>query len=259
MIPAGFTGVETQLWLWMLAMVRPGASLLVAPLFGSATVPVQLRVIVALAIGVAAVDGGFVALPDDGPVSVAALLLVAGEVVLGAALGLAVQIGYAAASVAGELIGNAMGLGFASMIDPTTSQSNPALSQLLSMVTAFLFFTSNGHLRLIEAIFTSYAAMPPGVALPRGQMQALVEFGGAIFSAGLAIALPVGFAIVLIQLLMGFLARSSPQLNLFSVGLPAATIAGILLLAIGLPTMASTMASSLAQGLSMADRIAGQR
>ena len=43
MIPAGFAGVEDQLWLWMVAMIRPGAAFLAAPIFGAAFVPVQLR------------------------------------------------------------------------------------------------------------------------------------------------------------------------------------------------------------------------
>ena len=52
MMPAGFTGVEATLWLWMVAMIRPGAAFLAAPIFSAPFVPVQLRLVIALAIGI---------------------------------------------------------------------------------------------------------------------------------------------------------------------------------------------------------------
>src|SRR5690349_19849349 len=112
MMPEGFAGVEAQLWLWLVAMIRPGAAFLVAPVFCAAFVPVQLRLIISLAVGIPALAATDFVLPADGLVSIAGFLLVAGEVIAGLAIGFAVQIGYSAALVAGEVVGNAMGLGF---------------------------------------------------------------------------------------------------------------------------------------------------
>jgi flagellar biosynthetic protein FliR len=77
-----------------------------------------------------------------------------------------------------------------------------------------------------------------------------------LFAAGLSIALPVGFALILVQLVMGMLARSAPQLNLFSVGIPAALLAGIVLLAIAAPVIGDGIIDVLGQGLGEARRIA---
>jgi flagellar biosynthesis protein FliR len=122
-IPPGFEGVEAQLWLWMIAMIRPGAAFLAAPVFGAQSVPVQLRLVVALAIGIPALDQVPFVLPEHGIASIAGGALVIGEVLAGLALGFAVQIGFAAAMLAGEVIGNAMGLGFAGMVDPNSGAS----------------------------------------------------------------------------------------------------------------------------------------
>ena len=54
MIPQGLAGVETQLWLWMIAMIRPGAAFIAAPVFGAPQVPAQVRAVVALALGIPA-------------------------------------------------------------------------------------------------------------------------------------------------------------------------------------------------------------
>jgi flagellar biosynthetic protein FliR len=257
MIPAGFAGVETQLWLWMVAMIRPGAAFLAAPVFGASFVPVQLRLIIALAIGIPALGATNFVLPVEGLASIEGFLLVAGEVMVGLALGFAVQIGFSAAVLAGETIGNAMGLGFASMMDPASGQQNPMLGQFLAIMATFLFLAIGGHLALAATIVESYRALPPGDAwLSAESIHGLVLFGGVLFAAGLSIALPVGFAILLVQVVMGMLARSAPQLNLFSVGLPAALLAGIVLLAIAAPVMGEAIVGVLQQGLQESRRLA---
>jgi len=257
MIPQGLAGVETQLWLWMIAMIRPGAAFIAAPVFGAPQVPLQLRAVVALAIGVPALANTPFVLPVGGVVSVAGFVLVAGEVLAGLALGFAVQIGFSAAMVAGEVIGNAMGLGFAAMVDPASGAPSPAVSQFLSLMAVFLFLSTGGHLQLAAIIVESYHALPPGEAwLGAKSVQGLVLFGGDLFAAGLAIALPVGFAIILVQLVMAMLARSAPQMNIFSVGLPATLMAGLVLMAIAAPVMADGITAAIQRGLAEARLLA---
>ena len=257
MIPAGFAGVEAQLWLWMVAMIRPGAAFLAAPVFGASFVPVQLRLIIALAIGIPALSATNFVLPAEGLASINGFMMVAGEIMAGLAIGFAVQIGFSAAILAGETIGNTMGLGFASMMDPATGQQNPMLGQFLTILATFLFLAIGGHLALAATIVESYRALPPGEAwLSSESIRGLVLFGGVLFAAGLSIALPVGFAILLVQIVMGMLARSAPQLNLFSVGMPAALLAGIVLLAIAAPVMGEAIVGVLHQGLQESRRLA---
>lgn len=260
MFPSGFVGVENQLWIWLIAMIRPGAALLAAPIFGARGVPVQLRLILSLAIGMAAMNSVVFQLPPGGIASFAGILLVMGEVLAGLAMGFALQLGFASAFVAGETIGNAMGLGFASMIDPQSGQSTQVVGQFLAIVSIFLLLGMNGHLLLISYVVQSYQALPPGGAmLSNDVLYGLVMFGGALLGAGLTIALPVGFALILIQLVMGMLARSAPSLNLFAVGIPVALFAGLVLLAVAAPIMGQGIADSLRQGLDQAQIIAGGR
>lgn len=256
-MPEGFAAIEHSLWLWMVAMIRPGACLAAAPIFNAAFVPVQLRIIVALAIGLPALGATGFTLPPEGLASMAGFGLIAGEVIVGIALGFAVQIGFSAALVAGEVIGNAMGLGFAAMVDPTSGQQNPVVGQFLSILATLLFLSINGHLALAATVVESYRALPPGEAwLSAESVNGLVMFGGVLFSAGLSIALPVAFAIVLVQILMGMLARSAPQLNLFAVGFPAALLAGIVLLAIAAPVIGEGIMGAIDLGLEQSQRIA---
>lgn len=258
MFAPGFAGIETQLWIWLIAMIRPGAAFLAAPIFGARSVPVQVRMIVSLGLGMAALNSVHITLPVGGVASFSGILLVVGEVLAGLAMGFAVQIGYSAAFVAGETIANVMGLGFAAMVDPQSGSSTQVVGQFLTIIATFLMLSMDGHLMLASYIVQSYKAMPPGGPLMSNDaIYDLVLFGGSLLGAGLTIALPVGFALILIQLVMGMLARSAPSLNLFAVGMPVALISGLLLLAIGAPVMGQGIEASLRAGLDRAQQIAG--
>ena len=257
LFPAGFADLEAQLWLWLVAMIRPGAAFLAAPVFGMAAVPVQLRLVVSLAVGMAGLATVPFQLPADGVASVVGAAMVIGEVLAGLAIGFAVQIGFSAAMLAGETISNTMGRGFAARTEPLSGASTPALGQLLSILATFLFLSTGGHLTLARIIVESYRALPVGAALPSAtSLQGLALFGGDLFAAGLAIALPVGFALVLVQLVMGMLARSAPAMNLFAVGLPATLLAGLILLAIAAPQIGEGIVQAIGRGIAEAQHIA---
>lgn len=256
MIPAGLENVEQQFLVWMVAMIRPGAAFLAAPMFGASSVPVQLRLVLALAIGIPSTTAANMTLPTAGIVSIPGLFMIVAEVVAGLALGFVIQIAFAAALVAGEAISNAMGLGFASMADPSTGASSPAVGQFLSMLAMFLFLAADGHLALVAIIAESYRALPPGAAwLSFITIGGIIKFGSLAFAAGLSIALPVGFALVLVQIIMAMIARSAPTLNLFAVGMPAALLAGILLLGMATPVMADTISHTIRAALDKAEAI----
>ncbi len=258
MIAPGFAGIEAQLWLWLIAMIRPGACFIAAPVFGAAAVPVQVRIIISLAVGMAALNTVHIVLPPGGVASIAGVALVAGEVMAGLALGFAVQLGYSAAYIGGEIISNAMGLGMATMVDPISGTSTPVLGNLLSMISTFIFLAMDGHLLLIRYVVASYTALPPGGGLmPATAFGAIVTFGGTMIAAGVTIALPIAFTLILVQIIMGVLARTAPALNLFAVGLPATLLAGLVLLAIGAPVIGEGITDSLRGGLDLAQQLAG--
>ena len=260
MIAPGFAGVETQLWIWLIAMIRPGAAFLAAPVFGAPAMPLQLRLIRSLALGMAALNSVAIQLPHDGVASFEGVMLVAGEVLTGLAMGFAVQIGYSAAFVAGEAIANTMGLGFAAMVDPGSGQGTQAVGQFLSILSTFLLLAMDGHLLLVSFVVQSYKALPPGAAmLSNDAVWHMIQFGGSLLGAGVTIALPVGFALVLVQIVMGMLARTAPALNLFAVGMPMAVMAGLVLLAMAVPVMGEGITIALKSGLEQARAISEGR
>ena len=257
MIPAGFAGVDAMLATAMVAAIRPGAAFIAAPIFGANAVPVQLRLVVALGLALPMVNRSE-AITADVLLSLGGLLMVVQEIIIGVAIGSACQVAYAAALMAGETIGNAMGLGFAVMVDPLTSQQSNAVSQWMGVVATLIFLSVDGHLLLAATIAESYRTLPVGGGLPGDFAGPVVALGSMLFAAGVAIAIPVASAILLVQLCFAMLSRTAPQLNLFAVGLPASLMAGLLLFAIALPAMGDAIGEATERSLDRSATIAGQ-
>lgn len=247
--------IEPQLWALLFTMVRVGAAFVAAPVFGAVSVPFNVRVLLTGAIGVLSMN----AVPIQAPGEVFALatfLAVAAEVLVGLALGFILQIAFAAPLVASEVIGVSMGLSFATAINPQTGQSTPALGQFLTILLTLLFLAVDGHLVLVELVVRSYELLPPGQAwLTPGKLQNIALFGGYAFLAGLLLALPVGFLLLCLNIVVGMLSRSAPALNLFAIGIPASLAMGVLALLVGMPAMGDYMLVIVREALDAAQTL----
>ncbi|OWK31262.1 flagellar biosynthetic protein FliR [Sphingomonas dokdonensis] len=244
--------IEPQLWALLFVMVRVGAAFVAAPVFGNVSVPLQVRVVLAGAIGVL-VLGMHDITPPPQVFAVATFLSIAAEALVGLALGFILQIAFAAPLIAGELIGGSMGIGFANMIDPNSGRSSPAIGQFLSILLTLLFLSIDGHLVLVDTVARSYTALPPGAAwMAPEQLRDIALFGGYAFFAGLLLALPVGFLLLCLNLVVGMISRSAPALNLFSIGLPASLAVGVIAMAAAFPAMGDYMLVVVREGLEAA-------
>ncbi len=247
--------IEPQIWALVFVMIRVGAALIAAPVFGNVSVPLPVRVSLSGAIGILVLGSNEV-VPPPQVFALATFLAIAAEALVGLALGFILQIAFAAPLIAGEVIGGSMGLGFANMIDPNSGRSTPAIGQFLSILMTLLFLSLDGHLVLVDMILKSYIALPPGAAwMGAAQLSDIAFFGGYAFLAGLLLALPVGFLLLCLNLIVGMLSRSAPALNLFSIGLPASLAVGVVAMAIAFPAMGEYMLVIVREGLAATESL----
>ena len=247
--------IEPQLWALIFVMVRIGAAFIAAPVFGAVGVPVMVRITLSGAIAVLVINTQAITPPAE-IFSATTLLAILGEALIGLAIGFVLQIAFAAPMLASELIGTSMGLGFASAVDPQNGRSSPALGQFLSILITLLFLAVNGHLVLVEMVVKSYQAMPPGAAwLAPGRLQGIALFGGYTFTAGLLLALPVGFLLLCLNLIIGMISRAAPSLNLFAIGLPAGLAVGVIALALAMPAMGDYLLVIIREALDAAQSL----
>lgn len=246
--------IEPQLWALLFAMVRIGAAFVAAPVFSAIAIPLPARIALAGAIGLLVVNVAHIQPPAE-IFSINTFLAVASEALIGLALGFVLQIAFAAPMVASEVIGMGMGLGFAAAMDPASGHPTPALGQFLTILLTLLFLAVDGHLVLVDLVVRSYEAMPPGEWLAPERLLGIAMFGGYAFLAGLLLALPVGFLLLCLNVVVGMLSRAAPALNLFAVGLPASLAVGVVAILLALPAMGDYLQVIIREGLEMMPKL----
>lgn len=224
-----------------LASLRIGAFLISSPFFGGSSVPLQVRIIMAVLLGVAVMTT--VEVPDwQAFAGLNGLQVILTELAIGISSGLILTIWFSAVLLAGEKIASSAGLGFAAQIDPDSGGQTPVVSKTFSLFLTVIFLSWNGHLLVLRAVAESYTYLPVG-AMPAFPVliQSGIAAAGSMFLAATIIMLPLTAFLMAINLVIGVITRSAPQLNLFSFGFPISMIGIFVLLYLWVDVLGGAM------------------
>lgn len=243
MILLGQDVIMKELVAFMLLAVRLGAMFAVAPVLSATAVSLPIRIALTMAITLALASS--VKVPDVDILSPIGTLTILREILLGLSIGLVFQLAFAAINMAGEQMAGAMGLGFAAMVDPQTGSQSPVISQFLSIMMTMIFLVTEGHHVMLRLLTASYEALPISTDFNADMFLGIVKAGTLMFSAALLIAAPVVFLIFLTNLIIGFMTRVAPQMNIFSIGFSITIFMGFAVLLVSMPTIGNGMSGLL--------------
>jgi flagellar biosynthetic protein FliR len=239
---------QLQLETWLAGLLLPFLRILAlfsaAPLLSHRSVPVRVRVAAAAVLAV--VVAPFAEVPAGlSLVSDAGLGLVVQQVLVGLTLGFAARLLFGIFEVAGEFIGLQMGFSFAGFFDPHGGTES-AVGSWLHTLSMALFLALNGHLLLVDALVGTFRTLPiGGDPLAILSLARLDRLGAEVFRLALALALPATMLMLFVHLVLGFVSRIAPQLNIFAVGFPVTLLAGMAALALGVQQMQQPLLGAL--------------
>lgn len=259
-----FPVTESEFLLWMtsalLVFFRLGAMLMVAPMLGALYVPVRIRLIFALSLSAAIVPilGPFSMLIE--PFSVPMIVVVAEQILIGLAIGFIFQLLFEAVVIGMQTVSMSMGLGFAIFVDNQSGVQVPTLGQFYTLIAMLIFLAMDGHLAMVQLVFESFEARPPGAGIVEpSEYIGIVNWGSEMFSGALRIALPAATALLIANISIGVVSRAAPQLNLFAVGLPFTMLVGFIVLMFSLTAMREAFVAVAKLAFEQAGLIAGLR
>lgn len=233
---------------YFLPFVRIGALLMTMPVIGTRVVPARARIVAAVLLTMMVV-------PILPPLQVApnlslgAGILILHELLIGIALGFGFQVVFQVFVLMGQFLAMKMGLGFASMNDPTNGVQTTVLSQFFLVMVTLTFIAVNGHLLLIEMLLQSFQSLPPShFQFTREQSFQVVNLGGWLFASALVMSLPVLTSLLVVNIAFGIMSRAAPQLNIFAIGFPFTLICGMFLVWLGLATFDMHFEDIMAEG-----------
>lgn len=216
---------------FLLVFARIGTMVMMLPGLGEMSVPVRVRLTVALVLAAVLLplhrQAYAVDLRSMGPV----LQMLFQELLIGAVLGLTARLTISALSVAGSVVAQQLGLGFVTTIDPMQGQQNVIVGNFLTLLGITLVFATDLHHLVIAALNDSYRLFSPGELLQFGDIAALMtRTVASAFKVGIQLAAPFLVFGLLFNLGLGVLSRLMPQMQVFFVGLPLSILLGFLIL-----------------------------
>ncbi len=236
---------------YVLVFFRLAGMMIYAPLFGSSRIPRRVKVLITaiLALSLAAI----VPAPAKLPETIWELTVgIAGEIMFGLAMGLAMSFTFIAVQWAGEIIGQQMGFNLAETFDPQFGSQGSLVGDLLFMLTLVIFLTipeqlgGPGHHALLRAVRSSFENLPLLSLGVNGRLLDLL-FGmlASTTTLALQLAAPMLVTMLIVDLALGLIGKTMPQFNIMSAGVTLRTVVGMVVLIFGIALTGTVVRDSL--------------
>lgn len=234
--------------------VRITGLLLFAPFFGSMSVSPQIKagLVVAFSVLLYPIASRRLMTLDLGHWPA----VVVGELLIGAAMGIATNLVFDAVQMAGQVLSIQMGFSLATLLDPQTQADSTVVAMFHQTIAMLIFLRMDVHLWLLEAIGRSFELLPPGAMhLTAAFTMLAVRAGGEVFVLGLQMAAPVFSATLLTDFALGLLGRASPNMPLMLLGPPVKMLLGLAVLFAALKYWPAMLANFFESSMNLSNHL----
>jgi flagellar biosynthetic protein FliR len=213
---------------FLLIFLRVAAIFTVSPVFGRKNVPSILKIMFSVLLAYILIG---VFPPPEGE-RVFNLFSYAleciKELIIGLTIGYITTMFFSIAFTAGQIIDIQTGFSMVQVFDPQFNSQMPIMGNLLNMMMMMSFFMVNGHHTLIRILAETFVYLPVGdITFNSAIALILVDIFVLTMTMALQIAMPVVVASFLMEVALGLILRTVPQMNMFVVGIPLKIIIGI--------------------------------
>lgn len=196
-------------------------------------IPAVVRVLLALSLSLWLADAR-PALTTDRLDEGGLLSLAAGELLVGMAIALSLQIAFAGILWAGRVLDVQAGFGLATLADPTTQNDQPLIGTILAYGAAALFFLTGAQYDLLAVWIASLEALPLGYALMAPDITAIGTLMGSAFFLSVGLVGAAMLTLFLVDIVIAFLSRTLPQMNMLLLSFQVKAMLSLVVLPISL-------------------------
>lgn len=227
--------------LFIVVFARLGGLMTTVPLISTYPIPVQVKTwfmasIAFIMFPLVMAKTGFQA-PTNIP-ELAMILLK--EFIIGYITGFIANVVFIGVEICANLISMQMGLTAAQALNPATGDQSPIFAQSYTILASFIFIGMNAYQWIFGAIFKSFQIIPPGYSffIDGHFTENVISLTSQMFSIGIGLALPIFSVLLVTDVLLGFVSKMMPKMNIFMVSLPIKIYLGLLLSIMLIPKLA---------------------
>ena len=223
---------------FLLIVVRVTSFIFIAPFFGMNNTPRRVKIGMGLAISIllyGIVDRTDLVFETE----IEYAIIVMREVICGLLIGLGAQLVTTVTVLAGYIVDIETGMSMAQVFDVNTRQQVSISSGIYQYSFLLMMIISGMYRYLLGALVDSFTLIPIGGAQFNSEklVSQMISFLGQYMSIGFRIALPIFCCILLLNAVLGVLAKVAPQMNMFAVGMQLKVLTGLSLLYISVFTL----------------------
>lgn len=216
---------------YLLILVRLASFVYAAPIFGNSAVPNQTK------IGLSAVLSLLLynvvsrpSLPYESVVGYAVIVLQEG--ITGLIIGFAASICNSILLFAGNMIDMDIGMSMATQFNPDTRTEATVSGDFYYYLVLIILMLSDMHSYVLRALCDSYSVVPIGGAVFDWEhlVYSISKFMTDLCIIGFRIFLPVFACIMILNCILGIMAKVAPQMNMFAVGIQLKVLVGYVVL-----------------------------
>lgn len=212
---------------FLLILVRIASFIFVAPIFSQRGIPNRVKIGVAFFVSVLlynVLDRQTIVYNDV----IGYAVLVLGEGITGLLIGFAAAICSSIVVLAGAMIDMDIGMSMATQFNPEMNFETTVSGDLYYYAVMLLLVASNFHSYILRAACDSFQVVAIGhPAFDRDHlMVAFTQYIGDIFVIGFRIFLPFFAVIMILNCILGIMAKLAPQMNMFAVGMQLKVLTG---------------------------------
>lgn len=252
MIDVAQLGALASPWIFMaMGMFLRLAGLIAAlPLLSDSSVPVRARAAWLTWTTLLLMFGA--GMPSMGvpPTVLGWVVVLLPELLVGVALGTFLRIVVGSTIAAGQSASMMMGLGFATLVDPSTGSMSDIVARLLRLLAVGLLVAADVHLYAIDALRDSFEVAPFGafdMVTLASASDGIAAQGTLLMSLGFRLSAPVVMGVLMVYVVLAVIAKVAPQMNLFAFGFVITIPTGLMLLMASMPQVARLLLDAYEQ------------
>jgi len=235
MMYAPIEKIAEWLPIFLVVFARLSAMTMTMPIFGYKTVNVRIRVMLSFMLTLIIVPVLGAKQFSEINSIITLLILLMKEILIGMMIGFGARLLFDGFSMAGEFIGRQMGMAIMNVLDPTSQEQQPIVTQFWMLIMVTFFIITNSHYFLIETLFQNFTLIPPGGGHFSAELgRTFISGGSQLFKIAVQFAAPAMIFLLLVDISIAFIARVMPQMNVFFVTLPLKIGVGMMVLIISL-------------------------
>ncbi len=236
---------------WLLVLFRLTGIFIFAPMYGSRTIPVRIKVLFSIVLSFYVFAALYWPRGEDAVMRISPVTalnaplwslagVVVAEMMIGLIIGFGANLPVIAMQVAGRVVDQQLGMGLGGVLNPDLDDQSGIVGEFFFIVALALFLILGGHRVLLSTLINTFDHVPLGAFRPDGHMlDLIVGLLASMFELALRVAGPLLCLVFLGTVAMGFIARTVPQINILSIGFPVRILVGMVVITAALSSEVS--------------------